>query len=154
MVTSCGRLSLRPAPVTRMNRLRVRSASSVGVHYEGAPLAQRTRYWWRVRDWDASGAVTAWSEAAFWETGLLGSSEGKARWIGLRQNAEDNVPCPFLRRSFVLRGAVRCAPQNCRCGLLPGGRKPWSGCAAPSSSPNVRLTLASRWPARRKDQNW
>ncbi len=85
---------------------RVRGAASVGVRYAGASLASRTRYWWRLRAWDADGAVSPWSEPAFWETGLLDSSEWKARWIGLRQNAAESVPCPFLRRSFTVSGAV------------------------------------------------
>lgn len=86
---------------------RVSRASSTGVRYAGPALASRTRCWWRVRAWDADGVVSAWSEPAFWETGLLDSSEWKARWIGLRQNPADNVPCPFLRRAFSIRGAVR-----------------------------------------------
>ena len=88
---------------------RVRGASSTAVRYEGAPLAQRTRYWWRLRVWDASGAVTAWSEPAFWETGLLGSYQGEARWIGLRQNAEDM--CPVRSCAAALPSAAGCAAR-------------------------------------------
>lgn len=86
---------------------RMRGAATAGIRYEGKSLVSRMRYWWRVRAWDADGAASAWSEPAFWETGLLDESEWSARWIGLRQNAAASVPCPFLRRAFAVSGGIR-----------------------------------------------
>src|SRR3989440_437925 len=47
------------------------SDASVFVDYAGPPAVSRTRYYWRVRVWDASGRASPWSAVAFWETGLL-----------------------------------------------------------------------------------
>ncbi len=88
---------------------RVRSGRCIGIRYEGPALGPRTRTWWRVRVWDAGRVESAWSQPAFWETGLLEPSEWKARWIGLKQAAGGSVPCPHLRRVFSLAAAPRSA---------------------------------------------
>jgi alpha-L-rhamnosidase len=85
---------------------RVRSASMAGNRYGGAPLAPGTRAWWRVRTWDRDGRPTAWSEPAFWETGMTGALGRGARWIGMRHSAKDSLPCRFLRMPFAVGGPV------------------------------------------------
>ncbi|QWF76768.1 family 78 glycoside hydrolase catalytic domain [Amycolatopsis sp. CA-230715] len=77
---------------------RVASARTVGIAYAG-PVAPRTRYFWRVRVWDADGAVSPWSGTSWWETGLLGGDFG-ARWIGGPDSA-------LLRKGFSAPDAVR-----------------------------------------------
>lgn len=83
---------------------RIADARSAQVEYEGATLAGGERAFWRVRIWNATGERSSWSEAAFWEMGLLlpGDWAG-AKWIGL-ETADPSIsfPCPFLRRSFHL----------------------------------------------------
>ena len=45
-------------------------------------LAPATRYHWQVRIWNGDGAVTDWSEPAWFETGLITSADWSgARWI-------------------------------------------------------------------------
>lgn len=61
---------------------KVVSADSVQVAYGGPELRSRTRYYWTVRVWDDEGRASAWSEPAWWETGLLEASDWSARWIG------------------------------------------------------------------------
>jgi hypothetical protein len=66
---------------------RVAGSGSTAVPYEGAELASRRPYFWRVRAWDEHGRATGWSEPARWETGLLDGERAwaGARWIGGRE---------------------------------------------------------------------
>ena len=65
---------------------RVPSSRSVNVQYGGPPLEAKTRYHWRVRVWDGSGAVSAWSEPDWFETALpndaTSASDWGSQWIG------------------------------------------------------------------------
>lgn len=62
---------------------RVESARQVDVRYGGPALESGTRYYWRVRVWDDQGTASAWSDVAWFETGLLAASDwGGAAWIG------------------------------------------------------------------------
>ncbi|WP_405728562.1 glycoside hydrolase family 78 protein [Streptomyces sp. NBC_01537] len=47
----------------------VTSTSDGNVTYAGATLTASSGYYWRVRTWDSSGAVSAWSAAAAFGTG-------------------------------------------------------------------------------------
>ena len=78
------------------------SDSSVHVPYAGAALQPSQRYYWRVRAWDENGAVSGWSEAVFWEMGLLDSANWKADWItpDWDEDASRPQPAPLLRREF------------------------------------------------------
>jgi len=61
---------------------KVASEQSVGVLYRGAALLPTTRYYWRVLAWDADGKPYPASEPAWWETGLMGQSNWRGKWIG------------------------------------------------------------------------
>ena len=76
--------------------------------YGGPPIHSRTRYYWHVRVWDARGHASAWSTAAFWETGLLNRSDWTAQWIGPPASAHDSAgaPAPMFRRAFDVQGRV------------------------------------------------
>src|SRR2546421_13022352 len=50
---------------------KVDSDQSIHVEYQGPPLKSRQRCEWKVRMWDAEGQITAWSERASFEIGLL-----------------------------------------------------------------------------------
>ncbi|GAA3526344.1 family 78 glycoside hydrolase catalytic domain [Amycolatopsis ultiminotia] len=60
----------------------VRSAQSFDVEYAGPPLQSRTRYFWRVRVWDAAGTASQWSATAWFETAFLTPGEFHGDWIG------------------------------------------------------------------------
>src|SRR5271157_4707530 len=70
---------------------RIELAESVNVRYAGPALQASTRYFWRVRVWDAAGKVYAESETSWWETGLLKQDGWRARWIGYETAEEDAV---------------------------------------------------------------
>ena len=79
---------------------------SIQVVYAGEALRPRQRYWWRVRIWDQEGAVSPWSDSAWWETGLLSEKPWDAEWISVDERTGDaGQPSPFLRRSFECRAA-------------------------------------------------
>mgnify|MGYP000267864089 CR=1 FL=1 len=48
------------------------------VPYDGAALQPGQRCHWRVRTWDERDAVSEWSEAAWWEMGLLEDADWQA----------------------------------------------------------------------------
>lgn len=64
---------------------RVDSEVSAGVMYAGPALAPEKRYFWRVKVWDAEGKPYPWSEASWWETGLLEQANWHAEWIGYEE---------------------------------------------------------------------
>lgn len=75
---------------------RVSSDESVGISYRGPTLTSRTRYYWKVRVWDANGAMSESSEEARWEMGLLHPTDWKAKWIHW-SNPEDEVDRAAIR---------------------------------------------------------
>jgi len=79
--------------------------------YDGPALEPRTRYYWRVRVWDGDGQPSAWSEASWWEMGLLSPSEWTAEWIepGWNKDASEPLPSPMLRSEFSVDGEVASA---------------------------------------------
>lgn len=69
-----------------------------------AQLASRTRYFWRVRAWDAADVATPWA-ADWWETGLWSRADWHgAEWIGRPGNA-----APQLRREVPVTKPIRSA---------------------------------------------
>src|SRR5438132_7755372 len=50
---------------------KIASDASVFVNYGGPPALSRTRYYWRVRAWDAGIGVATWSASAQWKVVLL-----------------------------------------------------------------------------------
>ena len=83
---------------------KVRSQQSIQVPYQGTPVQSRQRYYWRVRIWDERNRISSWSATAFWEMGLLSSSDWSARWIdpNLPEDAARSGPAAMLRKEFSL----------------------------------------------------
>lgn len=86
----------------------VESDRSVLVEYGGQPLQSRGRYYYRVKVWDQAGRESDWSDAAWWEMGLLSPSDWSAAWItpdaeAIDPQAEEAF---LLRKSFAVRSGV------------------------------------------------
>jgi len=90
---------------------RVASSESVNRPYGGPALRPGRRYHWQVRAWDDRGQASPWSTPAFWETGLMGAAQWKAKWIvpDLPVDTTRSNPAPILRTDFALDGAVASA---------------------------------------------
>ncbi len=76
------------------------SAESVGIIYHGSALESRRRYYWKVRVWDKDGQISESGEIAWWEMGLLHTTDWKAKWIRW-QNPEDNADLQAIRWIWV-----------------------------------------------------
>jgi alpha-L-rhamnosidase len=89
------------------NSAKVNSDQSVLVPWAGQPLASRSRVFWQVRVWDKDGHPTAWSDAAWFELGLLNATnEWKGRWITAnlpRYNIEQNA---LAKASWINAGST------------------------------------------------
>lgn len=87
---------------------KVHSDRSLHLPYAGPVLHPGQRCYWRVRVWDEDEEVSAWSEPAFWEMGLLESSNWQADWItpDWDEDLTQPQPAPLLRRTFHADGAI------------------------------------------------
>ena len=90
---------------------KLESDESVHVVYGGKIPVSRQRVWWHLRVWDNKGGDSGWSEPAFWEMGLLKTSDWKGDWIepNLEEDPNSSNPCPMLRKEFMLNGTVKSA---------------------------------------------
>ena len=74
----------------------IESGLSVGIEYEGPKLDSSTRYYWHITVWDKDGNQVE-SEAAWFETGLLGSTEeawSGSSWITAPANTKEQPEIP------------------------------------------------------------
>ena len=90
---------------------RVASSESLLRPYGGPALRPGRRYHWQVRAWDDRGQASPWSAASYWETGLMGAAQWKAKWIepDLPVDTTRSNPAPMLRADFALDGTVASA---------------------------------------------
>ncbi len=95
----------------------VESDQSIHVVYGGPELESGERYYWQVRVWDAEDRPSSWSGEAYWEMGLLTTSDWKANWISpdSDQSAAVARPAPMLRREFRVQGNVSSARVYVTC---------------------------------------
>lgn len=89
----------------------VESDQSTHIVYNGPELKSRKRYYWRTKISDNHGNETGWSAPAFWEMGLLSSSDWQADWIepGFEQDSTISPPSPMFRTGFDLNREVQSA---------------------------------------------
>ncbi|WP_211294501.1 family 78 glycoside hydrolase catalytic domain [Compostimonas suwonensis] len=58
------------------------SSRSFDIEYAGPALDSRTRYFWRVKVWDAVHEASEWSAPAWFETSFLNQDDFAGDWIG------------------------------------------------------------------------
>ncbi len=87
---------------------KVQSNENIQILYQGPALASSTRYYWKVKTWDALGQLSGWSETAWFETGLMNSKDWKGSWIEDDREPPENdedfynkIPVPLFRKEFT-----------------------------------------------------
>lgn len=90
---------------------RVVSEQSTQLGYAGPAPGPGQRVYWRVRAWNGSGQVSAWSAPGWFEMGLMRPREWQAQWITADSAAAPRTsePALLLRRGFTLDKAVTSA---------------------------------------------
>jgi alpha-L-rhamnosidase len=144
---------------------KVTSPVSFNIDYAGEPLKSGARYFWRVRWWDKDDRESDWSDAAFFEMGLLSGSDWKAKWISKRECKEfrskgtsllgeplgDYVQSHalYIRKEFSFGGSVRRARAYvCGLGLYElriNGRKVGDRVLDPAQTDYRKLALYSTY---------
>ena len=81
---------------------KVQSDQSILISYNGPALKSGQRYFWQVMISDNKKNESKWSETAYWEMGLLSSSEWKAKWIELEGDTLRYSPSPHFRKEFAI----------------------------------------------------
>ncbi|MFO7679536.1 MAG: glycoside hydrolase family 78 protein [Chloroflexota bacterium] len=86
------------------NSGKVETDQSTQVVYQGPSLAAGQRVYWKVRVWNEKGE-TAVSAPAWWEIGLLDSSNWQVDWItpDWDEDSSQPHPAPLLRRAFNVK---------------------------------------------------
>lgn len=109
------RVANSPKELSKKSRLlwtsgKVESDQSVNVEYQGEELKSMQRAYWQVRIWDNNDKVTDWSKPAFWETGILNSTEWKASWITMKEEvSEESLPSQYYRNEFSCSKKIQSA---------------------------------------------
>ncbi len=88
---------------------KINSGESVLQSYAGTTLQSGERYYWQVKVWDANKNESAWSNTAFWEIGLLQSTDWKASWIEPEQDTARHMPGLLVRKDFLLKKKIASA---------------------------------------------
>lgn len=96
---------------------RIESDQSIHVEYDGVALHSGQRVFWTVKVWNNYEEESPWSAPAYWEMGLLGSDDWKARWIepALEEEPSVSTPSPYLRKVFQLNKNIRKATACITC---------------------------------------
>lgn len=79
---------------------KVSSDETVGIKYDGKDISDETRYYWKVKVWDESDSEEPWSDRAFFETGLMGNKNWKAKWI-VADNEENSKKAAKIKDNLL-----------------------------------------------------
>jgi alpha-L-rhamnosidase len=86
----------------------VQSGEEINIIYEGPALLSGTRYYWKVRVWDKNNIASDWSVSAWWEMGLLNSSDWQGKWIG----TTTEMASPLFRKDFITLKTIKKATAH------------------------------------------
>ncbi|MDD6351116.1 MAG: family 78 glycoside hydrolase catalytic domain [Lachnospiraceae bacterium] len=108
------------------------------VPWGGKELKSRDKVCWKVQLWDEKDKEGQWSGEAFFELGLLKSSDWRAKWISgnYKVNKKKRYPVDCFRKRFWAqkKKIVRARAYMTACGIYEGdlnGQKIGDFCLAP-----------------------
>jgi len=86
---------------------KVEDDRSQGIPYEGPNPKSMERIYWRVKVWTHQGE-SAFSEAAFFEMGLLELEDWRAKWIEPESSVDRNQyqRPPYIRKEFTVKSGL------------------------------------------------
>ena len=89
---------------------KVAGDQSVDMVYAGTVLQSDQKYTWKIRVWDNNLKASPWSETASFTTGLLSTSDWKAKWIeaGFTEDSI-NRPAILFRHQFNVTKKIKAA---------------------------------------------
>ncbi|MGO4275331.1 family 78 glycoside hydrolase catalytic domain, partial [Paenibacillus sp. TAF58] len=84
---------------------KVETGQSHGILYDGTELKSLERIYWRVKVWSNQEEESPFSQTAFFETGLLHTSDWKARWIEPEKEVDIDAykPASYIRKEFTVK---------------------------------------------------
>ena len=92
------------------NSGKITSNQSVQIAYSGPALQSNEKYQWQVRIWDQSNQLSAWSNPASFQMGLLKADEWAAKWIQPGYIENDKLrSSPLLRKAFTSKKKIQSA---------------------------------------------
>jgi alpha-L-rhamnosidase len=86
---------------------KIDSEESILQDYNGPDLKSGQRYFWQVKIWDKKGRESKWSDAAYWEMGLLSQADWKAKWIEIEGDTQRYSPAPHFRKEFQVAKSIK-----------------------------------------------
>ncbi|MGV8090591.1 MAG: family 78 glycoside hydrolase catalytic domain [Mangrovibacterium sp.] len=92
---------LNPGKADLWDSGKISSASGIWVPLKGKALSSGSVAYWKVRVWDETGRVSAWSPVAEFSIGLLNPEDWHASYIGFPTEG-GYKECPQLKRSFEM----------------------------------------------------
>lgn len=90
---------------------KVISNQSVNVVYGGPSLKSKERVYWQVRVWDNKNKISAWSDPAFWEMGILDLGLWSASYIAMNDitTEKKSHPSQYFRNEFSVNKTIKSA---------------------------------------------
>ncbi|PWT96437.1 MAG: alpha-L-rhamnosidase [Bacteroidetes bacterium] len=95
---------------------KVSSSKNINVEYRGKSLLAFTRYYWRVKVYNAEDKGSAWSIVAWFETAMLNANDWSANWIndGIKNPIRDEDyykadRMPLFRKEFRISKKIGAA---------------------------------------------
>ena len=78
---------------------KIYSPASIQINYAGKALRSVKKYFWKVTVWDNKENVSAWSDVAMWQMGLLTKSDwNNAQWIGYDEPVDSLRIAPHVHQ--------------------------------------------------------